>query len=403
MVRHVIKIFIFLLSAMQILACAFFSQLITRNAANSGDSAITLTVDVSIANPSLSATEFLPTETPWRYNANTPQSEIIYPSSTPSGNLSGIAFHDLNGDGLQGESEPVIADLRVCVNALDSPYCTMTDQQGNYILSGLNFGLVELYLQSPKDDPKSAFRYLNSFQGWDIIPAEQVGNHWVAKQELPKTRLNSLEKPISVEISPNSRLDLALTQGYLTDIFRCGERDAKSVLTFQAFDLDPKLGFVRHFYEEQSRTAENDQAIMFGDNHFAIDWGNTNMSIIGTPLYAPANGIVVFAGKGETWNGMCNVVNLVHPETGDSSGIVHLDTVLVHERQEVMRGQLLGTLGMSCTTWPHVHFYFKPGYDRETGEWEGRDPYRDTANPESLTYWTVDNQPVCATFILGGE
>lgn len=324
------------------------------------------------------------------------------PSATPiqgEGGLSGVTFHDYDGDGLQGSEEPGVASVWVCIYLPEGDHCALSDAWGSYVLLGIPEGWQHVYAFSPSDDPVSAFRYLNVFEGWKEIQGYQAGNVWVADQRLPQAHLQTIDEPLLVEVQPGTRLDIALMQGYLSDIFACGDR--QKVQTYQAYDLDPLKGFVRNYQESESRQSEPGPNLLKGDNHFAIDWGSTNQHVIGLPVYAPANGVVVFAGDGETWNGLCRLVNLVHPETGASSGYVHLESVLVKDRQEVLRGQLLGTLGMSCTTWPHVHFFFRPGRStsQSSGEWDGSDPYRDTTDPESFTYWTLDNEPQCPTFV----
>ena len=399
MERNIIVVFLVILISLLLISCSFFTQFFMGSKADINELSIAASITSLVASQEMTATQMVFLATSSEIEKSTPQPEVDIPTDGPTGSIGGIAFHDLDGDGLKNDHEPVITDLSVCVGELNSSLCTNTDQNGNYTLANLPLGESEIFLKNSNDINYEMFRYVNLFEELQIISALQVWENWVPQQELPRTKLSRIENPLLVNIRSSTEFNLALMQGYLTDIFRCGERQAKNILTFQAFDLDPSVGFVRHYYEDESRTFENDQAIMFGDNHFAIDWGNINLSVIGTPLYAPANGIVIFAGEGDTWNGKCNVVNLVHPETGDSSGVVHLDTVLVKERQEVLRGQLLGTLGMDCTTWPHVHFYFKLGYDRETGTWDGRDPYRDTANPKSVSYWTMDNEPQCPAFL----
>lgn len=320
------------------------------------------------------------------------------PTPTPeAGGLDGTVFHDYDGDGLQGEGEPGIEDAWVCISQSEERLCARSDAKGRYVLVGAPEDPQHVYAHSPSDDPAEAFRYLNVFKGWREIRGYQAGNTWVNKQRLPETALQPIDEPLTVDVQPGTRLDVALTQGYLTDVFACGDRER--VQTYQAFDLDPRKGFVRNYNEAETRDVQRGTNVLNGDNHFAIDWGEVNRNIIGMPLYAPANGMVVFAGDGETWNGICRLVNLVHPETGASSGLVHLDTVLVKDGWEVLRGQLLGTLGQSCTTWPHVHFFFRPGASFRNGQWEGSDPYRDTAEPGSFTHWTVDNEPQCPGFI----
>jgi len=401
--RNIFVVIFVILISLILISCSFFTHFFLDSKADISKVSLEALVTSWVASQELTPTQMISLATSTEVVKSTPQPEVDFPTDALVGLISGIAFHDLDGDGLKSDIEPVVSELLICVGELNGPYCTKTDQKGIYHLANLPLGEAELHLQHISEKSHEMFRYVNRFEEWQRIPATQVWGNWVPQQELPRTKLSRIENPLPINITSSTEVNLALMQGYLTDIFRCGERQAKNILTFQAFDLDPSMGLVRHYYEDESRTFENDQAVMFGDNHFAIDWGNINLNIIGTHLFAPANGIVVFAGEGDTWNGKCNVVNLVHPETGDSSGVVHLDTVLIQERQEVLRGQLLGTLGTDCTTWPHVHFYFKLGYDRETGAWDGRDPYRDTADLESVSYWTADNEPQCPAFLGQGD
>ncbi|MCJ7661007.1 MAG: M23 family metallopeptidase [Anaerolineales bacterium] len=340
-----------------------------------------------------------PTSTP---SALPPTMEPIVqqPSITPTLGgawLSGVTFHDYDADGLMGEGEPGVPDVWVCVYPPEGDRCALSGTDGQYLLEGLPPGQHSVYVNSPTEDPAWAFRYVNLFTGWREIIGSYVAENWVERQELPVTELKRIEDPQIVDIQPGTRLDFALTQGFLTDIFACGDR--QRVQTYQAVDLDPQEGYVRNYNESESRTINGGETVLNGDNHFAIDWGNLNHYLIGTPLYAPANGIVIFAGIDRTSMGDCLVVNVAHPDTGTSSGVLHLEKVLVKEQQRVLRGQLLGTLGESCATWPHVHFFLRSSGIEVAGQWEGIDPYRDTANPDSFSYWTKDNDPQCPTFV----
>jgi len=308
-----------------------------------------------------------------------------------------VTFFDYDGDGLRGEFEPGIAGVWVCVYPTEGDRCALTDSDGQYILSGLPAGQQKVYVVNLTNDPAEVFRFINLFTGWREIPGYYVAGNWVERQALPVTELQRIEEPLLVDLQPGTRLDIALTQGYLTDIFACGDR--QQIETYQAYDLDPQDGYVRNYNESESRTVNGGATVLNGDNHFAIDWGNLNQYLIGTPLYAPANGIVIFAGIDRASLGDCLVVHVAHPDTGASSGVLHLEKVLVKEQQKVLRGQLLGTLGQSCATWPHVHFFLRSTGIQVNGQWEGIDPYRDTANPDSTSYWTKDNDPQCPTFV----
>ena len=74
---------------------------------------------------------------------------------------------------------------------------------------------------------------------------------------------------------------------------------------------------------------------------------------IGTPIYAPADGVVVFAGKKP---GFGNFIMIAH-----GYGIVtrygHCNEILVNLGQRIDRGEKLGTVGMTGrTTGPHLHY-----------------------------------------------
>jgi murein DD-endopeptidase MepM/ murein hydrolase activator NlpD len=73
----------------------------------------------------------------------------------------------------------------------------------------------------------------------------------------------------------------------------------------------------------------------------------------GTPIKAPADGIVVFAGRN---GGLGKTVRLSH-DFGFSTVYGHLDTMSVEPGDVVHRGQEIGTLGNTGrSTGPHLHY-----------------------------------------------
>jgi murein DD-endopeptidase MepM/ murein hydrolase activator NlpD len=73
----------------------------------------------------------------------------------------------------------------------------------------------------------------------------------------------------------------------------------------------------------------------------------------GTPVKAPADGIVVFAGRN---GGLGKTVRISH-DFGFTTVYGHLDTISVEPGDEVHRGQQLGLLGNSGrSTGPHLHY-----------------------------------------------
>jgi len=74
---------------------------------------------------------------------------------------------------------------------------------------------------------------------------------------------------------------------------------------------------------------------------------------VGTPIYAPADGVVVFSGKK---SGYGNFVMLAHG-FGIATHYAHCAELLANVGQRVKRGDQIGTVGMTGrTTGPHLHY-----------------------------------------------
>ena len=335
---------------------------------------------------------------------NSPANDNQTAHSTAS--LSGLAFHDLNGDGLHDQGEPGIPGIQVCLDEITPPNCTLTAQDGTYTLAGFPPGVYQLYLVSPTD-PVVAFRYYTTFYRWVELPAytftfleegtPRLLN--VPAQRLADASLHSFSTPIQVTLpldeSQSPTLDLPLIQGFLTDPIACSDR--LRLTKFHGFDLDRQPGSVRNYLGDISPLNHGPEGASSGteDQHIAADWGSTYQSIRGIYVRAAAPGIVDYAGDYQTQHGNCLLVKLGHPSLGAMTSYVHLDTLLVKSNESVYRGQIIGTLGQTCTTWPHLHFFLQSGWDYQTNQFLEHDPFRDTLDPLSMTWWTKDNESVC--------
>jgi murein DD-endopeptidase MepM/ murein hydrolase activator NlpD len=81
---------------------------------------------------------------------------------------------------------------------------------------------------------------------------------------------------------------------------------------------------------------------------------------IGTPLHAPAAGVVTNAGIGPASGWAGNYVAIKYPD-GSQSLMAHMSTVSVRTGQTVSACQLVGAIGMTGRTFgPHVHFEIYP-------------------------------------------
>jgi len=81
---------------------------------------------------------------------------------------------------------------------------------------------------------------------------------------------------------------------------------------------------------------------------------------VGTPLQAPASGVVTNAGSGPASGWAGNYVAIRYPD-GTSSLSAHMSTVSVSVGQTVTACQTVGAVGMTGRTFgPHVHFEIYP-------------------------------------------
>lgn len=86
-------------------------------------------------------------------------------------------------------------------------------------------------------------------------------------------------------------------------------------------------------------------------NHTGVDLSTP----VGTPVYATANGVVGFAGRG--WNGgYGQLIKLYHP-FGFKTYYAHLKKIAVKNGEFVKKGQLIAYSGSSgMSTGPHLHY-----------------------------------------------
>ncbi len=93
----------------------------------------------------------------------------------------------------------------------------------------------------------------------------------------------------------------------------------------------------------------------------------------GTPVYAAADGIVVFTNTDPS-DPSGVYVRLQHDSAGYQTQYLHLSEVLVSENQSVTREQLIGESGNTgASEGPHLHFEVKKHV--ASGDWIAVDPY----------------------------
>jgi murein DD-endopeptidase MepM/ murein hydrolase activator NlpD len=105
-------------------------------------------------------------------------------------------------------------------------------------------------------------------------------------------------------------------------------------------------------------------------------------SDLGDPVFAVADGQVIFAGEGGP--GWGNIIILLHAyeENGARKFVQsyygHVETILVEQKQRVHRGQQIATIGTADGRyWAHLHFemrefstpFIGPGYREDPRGW----------------------------------
>jgi murein DD-endopeptidase MepM/ murein hydrolase activator NlpD len=96
---------------------------------------------------------------------------------------------------------------------------------------------------------------------------------------------------------------------------------------------------------------------------FGARWGRMHNAIdmagpTGTPIYAPADGVVISAG----WaSGYGRLIKIQH-EFGIETRYGHLNAIRVQVGQRVSRGERIGDMGNSGrSTGPHLHYEIRVG------------------------------------------
>jgi murein DD-endopeptidase MepM/ murein hydrolase activator NlpD len=314
---------------------------------------------------STEAVSATPTGTPTLTPTHTPQPTNT-PTPRPTYTLSGTVFFDYNGNGLRDEGEPPIEGIPIRVDGLS----TSSGPDGKYLIAGVPAGSQHVYVESPTQDPATAFRYIS----------------------LSLEAFQPIEEPLAVAVNGNTSLHIALMHGFLTLPFAC----ATEYPIYSWFDLDPTRSLVRAWNGDTTLTTMDLAAGLVYpgtfDEHMGLDFN----SPIGTSVVATAPGTVRSAGPVPSTHPCPGALNVYveHPE-GFGTSYGHLASIDVTVGQHVARGSPIGASGCSgsCCEWPHLHWGF---YVHDADADAFRDAVRPpTARSSAVSYWTVDNSPQC--------
>jgi len=334
-----------------------------------------------------------PTVIPTATNIPTPEPTL---TPIPLADLEGILFFDYNGNGLRDVEEPPIVDFGVCVNVEGKDVCNFTDGNGHYKFEELGpvSEAVSLRFVDPNaDKPTLAFRYINLWRGEIVIPAYEREGVQVPEQHLNDTVVVPLQQGVVVRVGEFS--ETGLMQGFLS------------------WPLDHEGFYISTFYDHEPAVGR------------ALDWrGNTVMGICnqytwpvngicenhdgtdfiafptdslaqafdisddgtGAPVFASLEGTVNWAQPLESGSLHVTLDHRVggHPY---QTGYSHLSAILVRFGERVYRGQLIGLVGSTGTSKPHLHFNLHDNtVFREDGSPATLDPWGDPSGLY-LPFW----------------
>jgi len=150
--------------------------------------------------------------------------------------------------------------------------------------------------------------------------------------------------------------------------------------------FDPPLGALIYnaqpFWEMNVRRGGHHT----GDDLNGIGGMNTDL---GDPVFAVADGLVVYAGDPSP--GWGNIVILAHRRpNGDlvQSMYAHLDGIDVSPGERVARGQTIGRVGTAHGSYPaHLHFEMRTGDGVDVGAGYGGDPLNRLDPAKALFEW----------------
>lgn len=298
---------------------------------------------------------------------------VATPTESPSRvtyNISGTVFFDKDGDGERSEDEPTLAGIPIHAGVSTT---AVSDTNGRFELGRLEAGECHLTIDSER------FRYV-------ALSPERV----------------CTSSDVPLVISQTQEFNIPLMEGWMTLPFA---EDADAWLSGHV-DLDYNLGRVRNYADNASNTE---------DNHQGIDW----LAEEGTPVLAVGPGVVIQEYATAPSGGIH--LHIFH-QYGDEAFLTHYGHLLasaVTLGQEVCRGEVVALSGKSGDTIPHLHlglweapttFNVQTQYTtilnyvyNNAAEVQypspGKmvpavlDPYRDITDPESVSMWTVDNEP----------
>ncbi|MHC1782583.1 MAG: M23 family metallopeptidase [Anaerolineaceae bacterium] len=258
-----------------------------------------------------------------------------------------LAFHDYDGNGIMEKGEPALAGILnktcagECTTGVDGT-CTVKAPAGNNLVFVTDTRDVETF-EKMRFIPNSISEVRTTRQGLDFTADEE------------------------------ETVQVPLGQGFLTWPLYCATK-----------------GEVSYFFDVQSGNGCKywNQKYVAGtcaDGHEGTDIEGLEGSII----LASAPGYVQ-TGQNDAGALWIDIRTFENSDQGRHIGVHygHIKEYKVKSGDFVHRGQPIALLGKTGTKHPHIHFSLSIN-----DHWI--DIYRDVSNPTSLNYWIIDNNPVC--------
>ena len=320
------------------------------------------------ASPTLTATATdtpRPTDTPTPTPTSTATSTwtptrtptaTATPTPVPAFTLSGTVFLDYNGNGVRDDGEAPVSGATVRIAGL----AATTGSDGSYTLRAVPAGRQMINVSA------KGFRYL----------------------ALSPEAFQSSDQPVILALDRDLRKNWGLMQGFLTLPFPFSTqftRPSPFGMTGMV-DRDRRQGFQRSYDPATVKPdfESNEMPPWIYDQHDGIDYCFNE----GTAVLAAAPGQIAEAGT-DASDGYKYIV-LHHDSVGLQTLYGHVSRFMVKEGDKVARGKIIalsGNTGVSGE--PHLHFRLATW----TTPPQPMDPYRELADPQSVSYWTVNNAP----------
>jgi len=346
------------------------------------------------------------------------------------------------------EMEPGLPGFEVCADIDEQDYCALTGEDGGFTLPlpAKDGETARLYIaKDPNEGVKEKeMRYINKSIGEIVVPAYtlkgKIGwrmikegdvTHFeegplnpdifyqgeVAEQKLNGAELIKIADGIDVIVGKDN--PIGLMNERITYPFRAG--DWARMTMNGGYDHDSAKDKVIDFtgetticwdlYDCEPKPAGSlSPFVGVKDGHPAIDYGNRG-SARGIPLFAPQNGFIsvyvdMAGGLGIKVTPTESFDPNNNPDNNISVGYGHCDSAAVEQWQYVHRGQLVGFLGSTGTSYdyPHVHFTAIYGKSFDRNQMGGMiwlkdfyamiDPRYVIKGFNDHSIWTAWNQPV---------